>query len=70
MNASNLFIVAIAIATITLIVGVISTSVQAQTPTISDLPMTTTNETNSTVEVLNKTLPAKNATNVVPVVPM
>jgi hypothetical protein len=72
MNASNLFIVAIAIAiaTITLIVGVISTSIQAQTPTISDLPMTTNNETNSTVEVLNKTLPAENATNVVPVVPM
>jgi hypothetical protein len=32
--------------------------------------MTTINETNSTVDVLNKTLPAENATDVVPVVPM
>jgi hypothetical protein len=32
--------------------------------------MTTINETNSTVAVLNKTLPAENATDVVPVVPM
>jgi hypothetical protein len=45
-------------------------SIQAKTPTTSDLPMTTINETNSTVDVLNKTSPAENATDVVPVVPM
>ena len=32
--------------------------------------MTTINETNSTVDVLNKTLSSENATDVVPVTPM
>lgn len=72
MSISSLFIVTIAIATAILGVGSLTTSIQAQTPTTSDLLMTTINETNSnsTVDVLNKTLPAENATDVVPVVPM
>ena len=72
MSILSLFIVTIAIVTAILGVGSLTTSVQAQTPTTSDLPMTTINETNSnsTVEVLNKTLPTENATDVVPVVPM
>ena len=72
MSISSLFVVTIAISTAILGVGILTNSIQAQTPTTSDLPMTTINETNSnsTVEVLNKTLPAENATDVVPVVPM
>ena len=72
MSISSLFIISITIATAILGVGSLTTSIQAQTPTTSDLPMTTINETNSnsTVAVLNKTLPAENATDVVPVVPM
>ena len=70
MNITNLFIMILAIVTNTLIIGALANSVDAQTPTIQDLPMTTINETNSTVEVLNKTLPAENETDVVPVVPM
>ena len=72
MSISSLFIITIAITTAILGVGSLTTSIQAQTPTTSDLPMTTINETNSnsTVAVLNKTLPAENATDVVPVVPM
>lgn len=69
MNIMNLFIIATAIMTFTLI-GALTNSLQAQTPTTSDLPMTTINETNSTVNMLNKTLPSENATAVVPVVPM
>ncbi len=72
MSISSLFIVTIAITTAVLGVGSLTTSIQGQTPTTSDLPMTTINETNSnsTVDVLNKTLPAENATDVIPVVPM
>ena len=72
MNTKYLFIIAVAItiATANLIGGTLTNSIKAQTPTTSDLPMTTINETNSTVEVLNKTLPAENETDVVPVVPM
>jgi hypothetical protein len=72
MSISTLFIITIAITTAILGVGSLTTSIQAQTPTTSDLPMTTINETNSnsTVSVLNKTLPAENATDVAPVVPM
>ena len=72
MSISTLFIITIAITTAILGVGSLTTSIQAQTPTTSDLPMTTINETNSnsTVTVLNKTLPAENATDVAPVVPM
>ena len=70
MTISNLFIIAIVIATVVSVMGSLMTSINAQTPTTSDLPMTTINETNSTVDVLNKTLPAENATDVVPVVPM
>ena len=72
MSISTLFIITIAITTAILGVGCLATSIQAQTPTTSDLPMTTINETNSnsTVSVLNKTLPAENATDVAPVVPM
>jgi len=72
MSISTLFIITIAITTAILGMGSLTTSIQAQTPTTSDLPMTTINETNSnsTVEVLNKTLPSENATDVVPVVPM
>jgi len=69
MNIMNLFIIATAIMTFTLI-GALTNSLQAQTPRTSDLPMTTINETNSTVNMLNKTLPSENATAVVPVVPM
>ncbi len=70
MNILSLFIVTIAIATVALVLGLMMPSILAQTPTTSDLPMTTINETNSTVDVLNKTLPPENATAVVPVVPM
>ncbi|CAN5685717.1 hypothetical protein BH23THE1_BH23THE1_22900 [soil metagenome] len=70
MNISSLFIITIAIATVTLILEFMTPSILAQTPTTSDLPMTTINETNPTVDVLNKTLPPENATDVVPVVPM
>ena len=72
MSISTLFIITIAITTAILGVGSLATSIQAQTPTTSHLPMTTINETNSnsTVSVLNKTLPAENATDVAPVVPM
>ena len=72
MSISTLFIITIAITTAILGIGSLTSSIQAQTPTTSDLPMTTINETNSnsTVTVLNKTLPAENATDVAPVVPM
>lgn len=70
MNILTLFIVTIAIATVAFELGFMMPSILAQTPTTSDLPMTTINETNSTVDVLNKTLPAENATAVVPVVHM
>ena len=70
MTISNLFIIAISIVLVVLVMGSFTTSNYAQTPTTSDLPMTTINETNSTVDVLNKTLLAENATDVVPVVPM
>ena len=70
MNIVSLFIVTIAIATVALISGFVMPSILAQTPTTSDLPITTINETNSTVDVLNKTLPPENATAVVPVLPM
>ena len=69
MNIMNLFIIATAIMTFTLI-GALTNSLQAQTPRTSDLPMTTINETNSTVNMLNKTLPSENATAVVSVVPI
>ncbi len=72
MSISSLFIITIAITTAILGIGSLTSPIQAQTPTTSDLPMTTINETNSnsTVTVLNKTLPAENATDVAPVVPM
>lgn len=72
MNIKYLSIIsfAIAIVTINLFAGILTNLIWAQTPTTADLPMTTINETNSTVEVLNKTLPAENETDVVPVVPM
>ena len=70
MNTSSLFIITIAIATVTLMLECMTPSVLAQTPTNSDLPMTTINETNSKVDVLNKTLPPENATDAVPVAPM
>jgi hypothetical protein len=71
MTISSLFIITIAIiVTVTLMLECMTPSVLAQTPTNSDLPMTTINETNSKVDVLNKTLPPENATDVVPVTPM
>ena len=70
MNIPSLFIITIAIATVTLMLECMTPSVIAQTPTNSDLPMTTINETNSKVDVLNKTLPPENATDAVPVAPM
>ena len=70
MNILSLFIITIAIATVTLILECMTPSVLAQASTNSDLPMTTINETNSKVDVLNKTLPPENATDVVPVTPM
>ena len=70
MNTLSLFIITIAIATVTLILECMMPSVLAQASTNSDLPMTTINETNSKVDVLNKTLPPENATDVVPVTPM
>jgi hypothetical protein len=70
MNILGIFIITTAIAVVILIDVSMTNSVQAQTPTTSDLPMTTINETNSTVAVSNKTLPTENATDVVPVVPM
>jgi len=55
MNITYLSIIsfAIPIVTINLFTGLLTNSIWAQTPTTSDLPMTTINETNSTVEVLN-----------------
>jgi hypothetical protein len=72
MNILSVFIITIAIATVTvtLILEFMAPSILAQTPTTSDLPMTTINETNSTVDVLNKTLPPENATDVIPVAPL
>ena len=43
--------ITIAITTITLTLGVMTSSIHAQNPTTSDLPLTTINETNSTVNV-------------------
>ena len=63
----NLFMITIAITTITLTLGFMTDSIHAQNPTTSDLPLTTINETNSTINVLNKTLPDENATGVVPI---
>lgn len=68
----NLFIVANTIVTIALTIGALTSSIEAQTPTTEDLPMTTINETNSNskVDLFNKTLPAENETDVVPGVPI
>lgn len=54
----------------TITIGLLTSSIHAQSPTASDLPLTTINETNSTVNVLNKTLPPENATGIVPMGPM
>ena len=72
MNTKYIFIIVVAITIVAtnLIGGTLTSLIEAQTPTTSDLPMTTINETNSTVDVLNKTLPDENETDVVPVVPM
>jgi hypothetical protein len=69
MNTTNLFIMILAIVTINFIIGIFPSAVEAQTPTGSDLPMTTINETNSTVAVFNKTLSSENGTEAVPLVP-
>ena len=69
MNTTDLFIMILAIVTINCIIGILPSSVEAQTSKGSDLPMTTINETNSTVAVLNKTLPSENGTEAVPLVP-
>lgn len=53
-----------------LIGGVIpSWTVNAQTPTTSDLPATIGNESNSDLGLTNNTLPVENATTVVPLSP-
>ena len=65
-----LFINLIAIATTFLSIESTTSLIYAQTLVSSDLPMTTINETNSTVDVLNKTLPSENTTNAIPVSPM
>lgn len=70
MNKMILFINLIAIATTFLSIESTTSLIYAQTLTSSDLPMTTINETNSTVDVLNKTLPSENTTNAIPVSPM
>ena len=72
MKTKYIFIIVVAITIVAtnLIGGTLTSLIEAQTPTTSDLPMTTINETNSTVDVLNKTLPDENETDVVPVVPM
>ena len=59
----------LAIVTINFIIGALTSSVEAQTPTTQDLPMTTINETNSTVAVLNKTVSSENETEAMPLVP-
>ncbi len=47
--------------------GVIpSWTVNAQTPTTSDLPATIGNESNSDLALTNNTLPVENATTVIP----
>lgn len=48
----------------------ISTVVNAQTPTTSDLPATIGNESTTDMGLTNNTLPAENATTVTPVSPM
>ncbi|MGD9671928.1 MAG: hypothetical protein AB7U98_00440 [Candidatus Nitrosocosmicus sp.] len=72
MDITNSFIMAIAMASILLIVQNMEGSIRAQTPIATDRLVNIINETNSdsTVDVLNKSLPAKNATKVVPVNPM
>ena len=72
MKTKYIFIIVVAITIVAtnLIGGTLTSLIEAQTPTTSDLPMTTINETNSTVDVLNKTLPDENETDVVPVIPM
>lgn len=70
MNKMILFINLIAIATTFLSIESTTSLIYAQTLVSSDLPMTTINETNSTVDVLNKTLPSENTTNAIPVSPM
>ena len=49
----------------TIPIGLLTISIHTQSPTTSDLPLNTINETDSTVNVLNKTLPPENATGVV-----
>lgn len=68
----NLFMITISVSiiTMTITIGLLTSSIHAQSPTASDLPLTTINETNSTVNVLNKTLPPENATGIVPMGPM
>ncbi len=66
----NIFTITISIITMTITIGFLTSSIHAQSPTTSDLPLTTINETNSTVNVLIKTLPPENATGVVPMGPM
>jgi hypothetical protein len=61
----NLFIITISIITMTIPIGLLTISIHTQSPTTSDLPLNTINETDSTVNVLNKTLPPENATGVV-----
>lgn len=72
MDITNSFLIAISMAAIFLIVHNISGSIQAQTPMNSDRLVDIINETNSnsTVDVLNKSLPSKNATKVIPVNPI
>lgn len=43
--------------------------VKAQTPTTSDLPATVGNDTNMDGSLSNHTLPAQNATTVIPITP-
>jgi hypothetical protein len=69
MNTTNLFIMILAVVTINCTIGILPSSVEAQTSKGSDLPGTTINETNSTVAVLNKTVSSENETEAMPLVP-
>jgi hypothetical protein len=72
MDNTNLFIIAIAIVSILLITENLAESIQGQNASSSKRLVNIINETNSnsTIDVLNKSLPAQNATKAIPVAPV
>lgn len=72
MITTKSFIITITMTIIFLVVENMVASIQAQSPTTSDRLIDILNETdsNSTINVLNQSLPVDNATKAVPVVPL